>query len=360
MSKSLEELRGEIDHLDSRLVALLNERTRHVLDIGELKKDQEGAVYVPAREKEVFERVEELNGGPLPHEALRAIYREIMSASLSLEHDLTIAYLGPAATFTHQASRAKFGASVNYHACETISDVFKAVQNRAAEYGVVPVENSTEGAVTHTLDEFIDTPTRICAEVYLGINHHMLGNEPRDEIKRLYSNPQVFGQCRAWLQENMPGVQLIPTSSTAKAAELASKEEGSGALASVLAAELYGLEVMAENIQDIHGNTTRFLVIARDYGPATGADKTSVAFTVQHEAGALYEALGTLKKDGLNMSKIESRPSKARAWEYFFFVDIEGHVEDPTVAHALEKLEKHCTMLTVLGSYPRNAEPVQG
>jgi chorismate mutase / prephenate dehydratase len=209
--------------------------------------------------------------------------------------------------------------------------------------------------VTHTLDEFISTPLKICAEIYLAISHHLMAAVPREKIKKLYSNPQVFGQCRQWLHENMPGVDLVSVSSTARAAEMASKEKDSGALASDLAAELYGLTVLNRDIQDLGGNTTRFLVVGKSYGEATGNDKTSLYFGVPHKAGALCSALDVLRSHGLNMTKIESRPSKSRQWEYLFFVDVEGHASDEKVRAALDALKEHCSVLTILGAYPKAA-----
>ncbi len=350
---NLDDLRRRIDEIDTELVQKLNERTRCALEIGRLKSEQGGEVYVPAREREVLDRVASLNEGPLTEDALRAIYREIMSAAIALERPLKVAYLGPPATFTHQAARARFGASVAYESCATISDVFSAVEKRACDYGVVPIENSTEGAVTHTLDEFADTPLRICAEIYLPISHNLLSNAPRAEIRRVYSNPQVFGQCRRWLQERLPDVDQIPVSSTAHAAKLAAAEPGSGALASALAAELYGLQIIERDIQDQSGNTTRFLVIGPAYGRATGDDRTSLFFGVRDQVGALYEALAAFSRHGVNLCKIESRPSKTKAWEYYFFVDVDGHAEDPALREALAELKRHCTVMTVLGSYPK-------
>jgi chorismate mutase/prephenate dehydratase len=233
--------------------------------------------------------------------------------------------------------------------------VFATVEKRAAEYGVVPIENSTEGAVTHTLDQFTETPLRICAEIYLPIAHSLLARTPRAGLRRVYSHPNVFGQCRRWIQENLSGVDLVPVSSTARAAELAAKEEGSGALASLLAAEIYGIEVLDRDVQDLGGNATRFLVVARASGPPTGCDRTSLVFAVPHRAGALFQALAAFNEHGINLSKIESRPSRTKAWEYYFFVDLEGHAEDAPVRKALEALGTHCTLLTVLGSYPRMA-----
>ena len=349
----LQSLRAKIDGIDGQLVKLLNERTRIALDIGNVKRRQAGEVYVPAREKEVLQRVTGMSDGPLKAESLTAIYREIMSAALALEKSVKVAYLGPASTFSHQAARGRFGGSVEYLSCETISDVFDAVEKKLADYGVVPVENSTEGAVTFTLDRLVDTPLKIYAEIYLPISQCLLAPGSRDRIKKLYSHPQVLGQCRQWLQREMAGVDLIPVASTARAAELAAKEENAAALASHLASEIYGLQILESDVQDLSGNTTRFLVMGNSYGKPTGEDKTSMLFAVQHKAGALYGALEAFKKFSLNMTKIESRPSRGKAWEYYFFVDVEGHILDANVAGALAEMSGHCVLATVLGSYPR-------
>lgn len=351
----LDALRKTIDELDVQLIRLLNERIRAAMEIGALKQESDQEIYVPAREKAVLDHVLAANEGPLRESSVCAIYREIMSAALALEHDVKIAYLGPEATFTHQAARSRFGSSVFYCACETISDVFAAVHKRNADYGVVPIENSIEGAVTHTLDEFSTTPLKICAEIYLRISHHVLSNAPIEKIRRLYSHPQVFGQCRQWLHANMPGVDLIEVSSTARAAEMASGESEAGALAGDLAAELYGLKILRRDIQDIAGNTTRFLVVGKRYGDPSGNDKTSLYFGVKHQPGTLCAALDVLRRHGLNMTKIESRPGKARPWEYLFFVDVEGHAAEPRVDAALKELDQHCSVLVIMGAYPRTA-----
>lgn len=350
---SLDELRKKIDHIDEELVRLLNARTRVALDIGKVKQKDGQGIYVPAREKEVLARVTALSGGPLKPESLRAIYREVMSAALSLEKSLKVAYLGPPSTFSHQAARSRFGGSVDYLSCETISDVFDAVEKGMADYGVVPVENSTEGAVTFTLDRLAETTLKICAEIYLPISQCLMAMVPRERIEKLYSHPQVLGQCRQWIQREMSGVDTIPVASTARAAELAAKEPNSGALASRLASEIYGLQILESDVQDMSGNTTRFAVIGHAYGKATGDDKTSLCFAVQHKAGALYGTLESFKKFGLNMTKIESRPSRSKAWEYLFFVDIEGHSTDEAVQKALADMAGHCALLNVLGSYPK-------
>ena len=349
---TIAELRRKIDLLDKNIVKLLNQRAKLALEIGNYKKGKSDKAYVPAREKRVLANVRKTNAGPLGKAAFYAIYREIMSSTLALESDPRVAYLGPAATFTHEAARSRFGASVKMIDCDTIADVFGAVQKRQADYGVVPIENSTEGAVTYTLDEFLDTPLKICAEIYLQISHHLLSKGSKRQVKRILSNPQVFGQCRNWLHKEMPHAELIPVTSTARAAAMASKMKASAAIAGLLTAEMYGLKIIASDIHDMIGNTTRFLVIAEKYGEATGNDKSSILFSVKHKAGALYSALESFKRYGINMTKIESRPSCLKAWEYFFFVDIEGHVEDEKVRKALKDFHSHCTLLNILGSYP--------
>lgn len=349
---SLDKLRQQIDTLDAELVRLLNERVTVALEIGKTKKEQGGEIYVPSREKMVFERIAALNKGPLPEQSARAIYREIMSAALALESNLKIAYLGPPATFTHQAAHAKFGASVDYHPVGTITDVFSAVERGTADYGVVPIENSIEGAVTHTFDQFTSTQLKICAEIYLPVSLYLLASVPKEAITRVCSKQEAIGQCRRWLAENLSGIEMDAVNSTALAADMASKSD-CAAVASRLAADLYGLDIIAENIQDVSGNTTRFLVIGRRYSESTGEDKTSIYFGIKDEVGALHSALNALKINGINMTKIESRPSKNKAWEYYFFVDFEGHADDSHVRSALSELAKHCAVLTVLGSYPK-------
>ncbi|MBP7276469.1 MAG: prephenate dehydratase, partial [Kiritimatiellae bacterium] len=321
---NLDECRSRIDALDKELVRLLNERTRMALEIGRIKQETGGEIYAPAREKAVFDRISAANEGPLPAEALQAIYREVMSAALALERPLRIAFLGPQATFTHQAARLKFGASVSYVPCETITDVFTTVEKRLADYGVVPIENSTDGAVTHTLDQFAVTPLRICAEILLPVAQHYMVADPDAHIGRICSKAEVFGQCRRWIQSHMPAVELRPVSSTARGAEMASAEPTTAAIASELAAELYGLRIVARDVQDVSGNTTRFLVIARVAAEPTGEDKTTLLFSVRHESGALFRAIEVFARAGINLLKIESRPNRSKAWEYNFFVDLEG------------------------------------
>jgi chorismate mutase/prephenate dehydratase len=323
------------------------------LEIGRLKAKKNISVYVPDREMDIYKKLITKNKGPLSSESVKAIYREIMSSSLQLEKRLAIAYLGPELTFTHLASMKKFGSSVNYTSCETITDVFAEVEKGRADYGVVPIENSIEGAVNHTLDMFIESDLKICSEVFLEISHSLLSKESnKARIRKVYSNPQVFGQCRLWLESNLPKVTLVEVSSTAKAAEIASKERGVGCIASELAGKKYNLKVLYRSIEDSTHNVTRFLVIGKTEARPTKRDKTSIMFSIKDKVGALHDILVPFKKYSINLTKIESRPSKVRAWEYYFFVDLEGHHLSPKVASALAQLRKGTSYLKILGSYP--------
>jgi chorismate mutase/prephenate dehydratase len=352
---SLADHRKAIDKLDGKIVELLNERTKHVLEIGEIKLKAGEEIYAPHRELAVFERVCKQNAGPITNDSLRSIYREIMSSALSLEKTMVIAYFGPEATYTHQAAIRRFGASLNYVPMKTIADVFMEVSKGRADYGVVPVENSTEGIVTHTLDMLVDSDLKIVAQIVLPIQHCLLSNSPREEIKKLYSHPQPLGQCRSWLQLHLPHVETVETSSTTRAAQLASGERHAAALASSLAAEKYGIKIVESNVQDNSNNATRFLVLGRQCSPPTGKDRTSLMISLADEVGALHKALAPFRKFKINMTKIESRPNKRKAWEYFFFVDCDGHIADSKLAKATAQLAKDCAYLKVLGSYP-NAE----
>jgi chorismate mutase/prephenate dehydratase len=349
---NLPEHRKAIDKLDAQIVRLLNERTRHVLAIGDIKLKAGEEIYAPHREHAVFQRICQLNAGPITNDQLRAIYREIMSSALALEKTMIIAYFGPEATFTHQAAIQKFGASLNYAAQKTIGDVFTEVAKKSADYGVVPVENSTEGVVTHTLDMFVDSDLKIVSQVLLKIKQCLMSNSPRAKIKKLYVHPQSLAQCRGWLAKNLPRVEIVETSSNARSAELAAKEKFSAALGGVLAAEKYGLKILAQDIQDNSVNVTRFIVLGRQCSPPTGDDRTSLMLSVADKSGALHEAIAAFRKFKINMTKIESRPSKRKAWEYFFFIDCAGHYQDVKVAKAIQQLGKHCNFVKILGSYP--------
>jgi chorismate mutase/prephenate dehydratase len=287
-------------------------------------------------------------------ESLRAIYREVMSSALSLEKSMRIAYLGPEATFTHQAAIRRFGSSLRYASQKTITDVFAEVSKNRADYGVVPIENSTEGVVSHTLDMFVDSDLKIVAQIVMPVQHCLLSNSRRSQIKKLFAHPQSLGQCRGWVQNNLPKVEIIETSSNARSAEFAAREKDSGAIAGVLAAEKYHLRVVEHDIQDNAANATRFLVLGRQCSPPTGNDRTSIMFSIVDQVGALYRALAPFRRYRINMTKIESRPSKRKAWEYFFFVDCDGHLSDLKVGKALALLNEHCSYVKVLGSYPNS------
>ena len=349
---TLDEIRRRIDEADAELLRLLSERADLVHEIGQIKKKEGLAVYAPEREEAVFQRLQKLNKGRLPEKSLRAIYREIMSAALALEQDLKISYLGPAGTWTHQAALNKFGHSVEYLPQASFADVFDEVARRRANYGVVPIENSTEGAVNHTLDLFVDSPLRICAQVFLRIENCLMAITPREEIACIFSHPQVFGQCRNYLHKNFPKVELIECASTTKAAEMAAHTPKAAALGGQLAAELHSLPLIERSVQDSATNTTRFLVISETTCPPTGHDRTSIMFSVRNEPGSLYNALEPFNSLQLNLAKIESRPSKRRDWEYFFFLDVLGHCDEPKVIDALKRLEKYCSFVKILGSYP--------
>ncbi len=354
---SLQKSRKKIDTLDKKILDLLNERAKASHEIGKLKEKGGQGVYAPHREKEILNRLKSLNRGLLTADAIEAIYREIMSFSISLEKKVAIAYLGPPVTYTHQAAQKKFGSSVDYTACSGISDVFREVESGSSDYGVVPIENSTEGAVNHTLDLFIDSPLKIYAEVFLSIHHALMSQGNRIKgITQVYSKDQVFGQCRQWIERNLHGVELRETASTAEAAQIVANDSnnaGLACIASKIAADVYGLKVQALSIEDNPNNTTRFLVIASHEAKPTQSDKTSVVFEVKDKAGALHDILSPFKSSRINLTKIESRPSKKKVWSYFFFVDFEGHHEETRVRKTLAELERHCTFLKVLGSYPK-------
>jgi chorismate mutase/prephenate dehydratase len=348
----LKNLRNKIDYLDKKIVSLLNTRTKVVMGVSRLKRKSGKTVYSPEREKEVLIKVKKANRGPLSAPAIEAIYREIMSCGLSMGDPLRIAYMGPPASFSNIAALKRFGSQVRYLACDSITDVFWKVERGTADYGVVPIENSIEGAVSHTLDMLVDSDLKICAQAILEVSHNLLANFPKNKIKRIYSNPQVFGQCRIWLQENLSQAEQVEVSSTTRAAQIAAKEKNSACIASLLAAKVYKLKVIAKGIEDSPHNITRFLIIGRLDVPPTGKDKTSVIFSIKDSVGALHDMLVPFKKHKINLTKIESRPSKRKAWDYYFFLDLEGHRNEPRIKKALLELENRCKFLKILGSYP--------
>ena len=349
----LGKLRKKIDEIDEKMLDLLNKRAEIVLEVAGLKQDKNSVFYAPDRERKIIERLKALNSGPFPDDALKVVFREIISASLSMEKPLEVACLGPLATFTHLAGVRHFGSSARFLPVNSIREVFEAVENSQADYGIVPIENSTEGVVSYTLDMFVDFDLNITAEVMLEISHNLLSVSGKvEDIKKIYSHPQAFAQCRTWLERNLPDVQIFDSTSTSKAAELAAGDPTSAAIASELAAKTYNLEFVHRNIEDNKKNYTRFLVISKSVAPKTGNDKTSIMFTIKDRPGALYDILTPFKKSKINLKKIESRPSRRKAWEYIFFVDMEGHIDDKAVKKAIENITDNCLYLKFLGSYP--------
>lgn len=353
---SLEELRKRIDELDNQLVKLLNERARVVVDIGKLKNKTDKPVYAPDREKDVFARIIKANEGPLPDKCLIAIWRELMSGSFVLERPLRIGYLGPAGSFSHNAAMLKFGQSVEYEPLADIASIFDEVSKGHCDLGLTPVENTMGGGVIETLDALIDSDVKVCAEVLMAIHHNLMGNCSLQEVEKIYSKPEVFVQCRNWLSATFKGTQTIPVASTARAAQLAAEEPKAAAIGSSVAAELYGLRIICENIEDIANNVTRFLVISREDARPTGEDKTAILFSTAHKAGALSDVLDMFKRYGINLTNIESRPSRKREWEYYFFVDFLGHRTEKHIQEGLQESRKHCLQLSILGSFPRATE----
>jgi len=353
---SLEELRNKIDELDQQLVQLLNERARVVVEIGKLKNKTDKPVYAPDREKKVIARVTEANKGPLPDRCLVAIWRELMSGSFVLERPLRIGYLGPDGSFSHTAAMLKFGQSVEYEPLADIASIFDEVSKGHCDLGLAPVENTMGGGVIETLDALIDSDVKVCAEVLMAIHHNLMGNCTLEEVEKIYSKPEVFAQCRNWLAATFKGPQTIPVASTARAAQLAAGEPKAAAIGSSIAAELYGLQIICENIEDIANNVTRCLVISREDAKPTGEDKTAILFSTSHKAGALADVLDVFKRYGINLTNIESRPSRKREWEYYFFVDFLGHRTEKHIRDGLEESRKHCLQLSTLGSFPRAME----
>ncbi len=358
-SPELSELRAAIDELDDTLVSLLDQRADLARQVALAKRARSLALHDPERERQVIERLAALPpataGGGFPREALPAVYREVMSACLSVEQRLKVAYLGPAGTFSHMAARKAFGLAVDYVEVSTIPAVFDAVERGHATYGVVPIENSSEGGVTFTLDSLLTHELLIRSELVLDVTQCLVGiSEDLSLIERVYSHPQALAQCRGWLARNLPKAQLVVATSTSMAAREASSDPTSAAIASSLAAELNGLKVLREGIQDEAINATRFVVVGTTDAPPTGHDKTTLAFSTPDERGALLKVLSIFHDEGINLSRIESRPSRSVLWEYVFFADLAGHCGDPSVARAIARLRESCNMTKVLGSYPRS------
>ncbi len=352
--RDLDSHRKKIDDIDLEIMELLNRRTDEVIAIGKAKKAARTEFYVPKREQEVYRRLLERNKGPFPNNALKTVYREIMSASLSLEKPLRVVFLGPVATFTHQACIQHFGLSVEYMPQKEIANVFEEVEKGRADFGVAPIENTAEGVVTHTLDMFVSSNLTIFAEIMLEVSLALLNKTGRlSDVKSVSSHPHALAQCRGWLKGHLPGASISDTSSTAMAAKMASEDESVAAVSSIAAADLYNLRVLENHIEDTPHNLTRFLVVGRQNARETGDDKTSIVFAIKDAPGALYNMLEPFARRGINLTKIESRPIKTRAWEYLFFIDLDGHITQAHVSEAVSELEKLCSYIKILGSYPK-------
>lgn len=350
----LSQLRQKIDAIDAKLVELLNARAGLSLEIGKTKIKGNTSIYAPERERQVLDRVRSLNQGPMDPAAFEAIYREIMSSSLSLEKALRIAYLGAEGSNSYSAAVKKFGSQLDYVGCSSIAEVFQRVEHGDCDHGIVPIENSVEGTVTPSADLLADSDLQVCAQLTLKISYMLLAKGPMAKIKKIYSNPQVLAQCRNWLLTHLPPekARQISVASTTDAARAASREKGAAALAPLACAGIYGLKVIKSNVQDVAHNSTRFFVIARQDARPTGKDRTSIVFSIKDRVGVLYAMLAPFAKSGINLTRIESRPIKKKAWDYYFFVDLEGHREDKKVKRALEQLDGMCKFLKILGSYP--------
>jgi chorismate mutase/prephenate dehydratase len=352
----LSELREKIDALDNQILKLINQRAECALEVARTKlaAGETGSFYRPDREALVLRRIMELNPGPLADDTAAHLFREMMSACLALEKPLEVAFLGPQGTFTQQAVFKHFGHAVKDVPVTTIHDIFQAVESGHCQFGVAPVENSTEGVITHTLDRFMETSAQICGEVEIRVHQNLLGKMTSlTEIREVYSHQQSLAQCRQWLSSHLPGVSYVAVSSNAEAARLASLDKTKAAIAGLVAAELYDLTVIEKNIEDEADNTTRFIVIGQQQPVSTGADKTSMLVSTGNQAGALHKILAPFAENGISMAHIESRPSRQGLWEYVFFIDIEGHRDDADVAKALKSLQDNVKVLKILGSYPK-------
>ncbi len=350
---ALDPLRNRIDEIDDGLLRLLTERAEIVLEVGRIKQSNNAALHVPERESAILQRLTDLNTGPFPDNAVRAVFKEIISYCLNMEGPIRVAYLGPKATYTHLAARHYFGSGCHFIPCGSITEVMEAVSKGNAVYGMVPVENSTEGSVSQTLDEMAQSDLSVCGEAVERIHHCLLANRTDlAGITEVFSHPQSLAQCRRWLQVHLPGAKLTEVASNAMAAQAASQKPGTAAIAAKLAAEVYGLSVLIENIEDNARNRTRFWVVSQEARKPSDADKTALLISIKDEPGSLYAMLAVFERNGVNLTKIESRPSKMEAWEYLFFIDIIGNITHPNVAQALDEVRVASLWVRVLGNYP--------
>jgi chorismate mutase/prephenate dehydratase len=357
---ALEKLRDRIDAIDEQLLDLFNQRAGCAVDVAAVKRERSEAsgegvdFFRPDREAQVIKRLKSLNKGPLSDDEVGRLIREVMSACLALEQPLKIAYLGPEGTFTQSAALKHFGHSVSTIPMSSIPDVFSSVESGHADYGLVPVENSTEGVISHTLDMFIDSSLKVCGEVEIRVHHH-LANKSQNvtALRHIYSHQQSFAQCRRWLDQNFPGIERIPVSSNAEAARLASIEDDAAAICGLPAVEIFGLKICYENIEDLSDNTTRFVIIGRQEVGPSGNDKTSLLISTKNIPGALLGLLQPLADHGISMNKIESRPAQGHKWAYVFFIDVDGHQQDMNVIEAFKELKQQAALFKILGSYPK-------
>ena len=357
MNEKLLAIRQKIDHIDHDIQRLLNERAQCAHEVGLIKSaekaEAEASFYRPEREADILRRIKEANTGPLDDETMVQLFRSIISACLALEKPLTIAILGPHSTFSHHAALKHFGPSMRPTFLNTIRNVFQEVEAKRANYGVIPIENSTEGIVNHALDMFIHSKLNIIGEVILAIHHQLLSKAAKNDIVRIYSHQQAFAQCRQWLDENYPQAELVAVASTAHAAQIASEEKNAAAIASLMAAETYHLNILAENIEDAHANSTRFLVIGHRAPPPSGDDKSSLALSIPHKPGALANLLSPFAKHNINITLLESRPSHSEIWNYVFFLDVTAHQENSALPQVLQELTDSGVAVKCLGSYPK-------
>jgi chorismate mutase/prephenate dehydratase len=348
----LENVRARIDQLDEKVLKLLNQRAQEVLKVSQIKKEKKLNSFSPEREAEILRRLKKNNRGPFSPSDVETVFGQVMSVCRAFHSGLRVAYLGPQGTFSHQAAIKKFGSKPKYISGDSIADVFDKVEKGEADYGVVPIENSIEGAINYTQDMFFDSPLKICSEVTLNISHNLIGKN-LGGIKRIYSKDVVFPQCRKWLAINFPKAEIKVVSSTAEAALAAKKDPQGACIGSKILADIYGLRVLSVGLEDFSSNMTRFLVIAKEDSPVSGQDKTSLLFSIKDKVGALYDVLYSFKKYKINLSMIESRPSRKKAWDYYFFVDCEGHRSQPLFKNVLKELDKNCVFVKILGSYPK-------
>lgn len=359
--EALEGLRRRIDELDARLVALLNERAAVVVEVGQLKRSSDVPIYAPHREAQVLGRALAANRGPLPARTIEGVFRELMSGSFALERPLRIGYLGPPGTFSHAAATAQFGSSVEFVDVHAIGAVFDAVSREHVDYGVVPIENSTGGGIAECLDAFLEVANQVTiyAEVLVAVSHNLIANCAPDQIQTIYSKPEIFTQCARWLAHQYPHARQVPAPSSSRAAEIAAQEIerdpgcGAAAIGSTLAAQIHGLNLLYADIEDNPQNVTRFFVIAREAAASSGDDKTSIMFRTADSPGALVRVLSIFDRAGVNLTHIDKRPSRRTNWDYTFFIDADGHLDDPKLAHVIREAGAHCRDFTVLGSYPR-------